>query len=218
MLDFSLVTKYIPYLLQAALVTLEISLLSIALGLILGLIVSLIKISKIQPFALIADFYIWIIRGTPLLVQLFIVYFGLPQLGIEIGPFTAAVVTLGFNSGAYFAEIYRAGILSVPKGQAEAAESLGMNYFMIMRRIILPQALRVSLPAMGNESITLLKDSSLASLVTVTELMMASQRFASTNYAFMEFYIAAAVFYLVMTTFFAFVLNKTEKRLSVSER
>ncbi|MGE5704636.1 MAG: amino acid ABC transporter permease [Clostridia bacterium] len=218
MLDFSLVTKYIPFLLQASVVTLEIAVLSIAIGLVVGLFTALIKISKIQPLAWIANFYIWVTRGTPLLVQLFMVYFGLPQLGIEIGPFPAAVLALGFNAGAYFAEIYRAGIQSIPKGQIEAAESLGMSYFLTMRRIILPQALRVSLPAMGNESITLLKDYSLASLVTVTELMMASQRFAATNYAFIEFYFVAAIFYLVMTTFFTFVLNRTEKRLSISER
>ena len=218
MLDFSLVTKYIPYLLEASLVTLEIAVLSIAIGLVLGLITALVKISGIQPFAAIADFYIWVTRGTPLLVQILLVYFGLPQLGIDITPFPAAVLALGVNAGAYFAEIYRAGIQSIPKGQIEAAQSLGMGYPLIMRRIVLPQALRVSLPAMGNESITLLKDSSLASLVTVTELMMASQRFAASNYAFIEFYITAAVFYLVMTTFFTFILNKAEKRLSISDR
>jgi len=218
MLDFSLVAKYIPYLLEASLVTLEIAVLSIAIGLILGLFTALLRISGIRPLEAIARFYIWVTRGTPLLVQILLVYFGLPQLGIDIAPFPAAVLALGFNAGAYFAEIYRAGIQSIPKGQIEAAQSLGMGYPLIMRRIVLPQALRVSLPAMGNESITLLKDSSLASLVTVTELMMASQRFAASNYAFIEFYITAAVLYLVMTTFFSFILNRAEKRLSISDR
>jgi polar amino acid transport system permease protein len=177
-----------------------------------------LKISKFKVLSLFADFYIWVLRGTPLLVQLFLVYFGLPQIGIELNPFTASVLALGINAGAYIAEILRGGILSIPKGQMEAAQSLGLSYPTIMRRIILPQALRVSIPAIGNESITLLKDSSLASLVTLSELMMTSQRFASTNYAFIEFYITAAVLYLVMTTIFSFFLRKVEFRLSVSER
>ncbi|MCL6576418.1 MULTISPECIES: amino acid ABC transporter permease [Kyrpidia] len=216
-MDFSLVVQYIPFLLQATVITLEVSVLATALGLVLGLIAALMKISKIQPLVWIADFYIWVIRGTPVLVQLFLVYFGLPQLGIQIGPFSSALIALGVNAGAYIAEIYRGGILSVPKGQREAAQSLGMNYFLIMRRIILPQAFRVSIPALGNQAIMMLKDSSLASLVTVSELMMVSQRFAATNFAFIEFYITASVIYLILTTVFTFILNKIEGRLSISD-
>lgn len=218
MLDFSLVQQYIPFLLEASVTTLEISILSIALGLILGIIIVIMRISKYKPLSLFASFYIWSLRGTPLLVQLFLVYFGLPQIGIELQPFAASVIALGINAGAYFAEILRGGILSIPKGQMEAAQSLGLSYPTIMRRIIFPQALRVSIPAIGNESITLLKDSSLASLVTVSELMMTSQRFASTNYAFIEFYITAAILYLIMTTIFTFFLRKIEFKLSNSER
>lgn len=217
MLDFSLVTDFIPFLLQASVVTLEITVCSLALGLVLGLIFCLMKISKIAPLVWISDFYIWVIRGTPMLVQLFLVYFGLPQIGIELSPFVSSVIALGINAGAYIAEIYRGGIMSIPKGQMEAAESLGMSYGTIMRRIILPQAFRVTIPALGNQAISMLKDSSLASLVTVSELLMVSQRFAATNYAFIEFYIAASVLYLIMTTFFQFLLNKIEKRLSISE-
>ncbi|RXT04278.1 amino acid ABC transporter permease [Ammoniphilus sp. CFH 90114] len=218
MLDFSLVTKFVPFLIEAAWVTLEISVLSIILGLILGLIAALMKISKIRPLVWLVDFYLWVIRGTPVLVQLFLVYFGLPQLGIDIGPFLSSILALGVNAGAYIAEIYRGGILSVPKGQIEAAESLGMSYWKTMRRIVLPQAFRVSIPALGNQAISMLKDSSLASLVTVSELMMVSQRFASTNFAFIEFYIAAAVLYLVLTTLFSYIINKVEFRLSASEQ
>ncbi|MDF2683868.1 MAG: amine acid transporter, permease protein region, His/Glu/Gln/Arg/opine family [Brevibacillus sp.] len=217
MLDFTLVSDFIPFLLQAALVTLELSIVSIILGLLLGLVAALMKISKVKPLVWIADFYIWVIRGTPMLVQLFLVYFGLPQVGIELGPFTAGVIALGINSGAYIAEIYRGGMLSIPKGQTEAAQSLGMGYATIMKRIILPQAIRVSIPALGNQAISMLKDSSLASLVTVSELMMVSQRFAATNYAFIEFYIAAALLYLFLTTIFSFILKKIEFRLSVSD-
>ncbi|MEO2076348.1 MAG: amino acid ABC transporter permease [Bacillus sp. (in: firmicutes)] len=218
MLDFSLVTKFIPFMLKATIVTLELSVVSIFIGLILGLFIALMKISSIKVLSLIADFYLWIIRGTPMLVQLFIVYFGLPQIGIELSPFVSSVIALGINSAAYIAEIYRGGIQSIPRGQVEAAESLGMKYPTIMKKIILPQAIRVSVPSLGNQAIMMLKDSSLASLVTVSELMMVSQRFASTNFAFIEFYVAAAGFYLVMTTLFTFILNKVEVRMSISDR
>lgn len=218
MLDFSLVADFIPFMLKAAVVTLQLSVVSILIGLVLGLIIALMKISNFKALSLIADFYLWIIRGTPMLVQLFIVYFGLPQIGIELSPFISSVIALGINSAAYIAEIYRGGILSIPKGQVEAAESLGMRYPTIMKKIILPQAIRVSVPSLGNQAIMMLKDSSLASLVTVSELMMVSQRYASTNFAFIEFYFAAAGFYLIMTTLFTFILNKVEVRMSISDR
>jgi polar amino acid transport system permease protein len=217
MLDFSLVQQYIPFLIKASVTTFELFICSIALGLVMGIIIVIMKMSKFKPFSLFANFYIWTLRGTPLLVQLFLVYFGLPQIGIELAPFPAAVLALGINAGAYIAEILRGGILSIPKGQMEAAQSLGLSYPTIMRRIIFPQAFRFSIPAIGNESITLLKDSSLASLVTVSELMMTSQRFASTNYAFIEFYITAALLYLIMTTILSFFLRKIEFKMSISE-
>jgi polar amino acid transport system permease protein len=218
MLNFSLVGEFIPFMVKAAVVTIQLSLVSIIVGLVFGLIIALMRISKIKILSYIAQFYIWIIRGTPMLVQLFLVYFGLPQIGIELSPFISSVIALGMNAAAYIAEIYRGGIMSVPIGQMEAAESIGMRYPVIMKKIILPQALRVSIPSLGNQAVMMLKDSSLASLVTVSELMMVSQRFASTNYAFIEFYIVAAVFYLVMTTIFTFILNKIELRMSISER
>lgn len=218
MLNFSLVGDFIPYLIKAAVVTMQLSLVSIIVGLVFGLVIALMRISKIKALSYIAKFYIWIIRGTPMLVQLFLVYFGLPQIGIELSPFVSSVIALGMNAAAYIAEIYRGGIMSVPSGQVEAAEALGMRYPAIMKKIILPQAIRVSVPSLGNQAVMMLKDSSLASLVTVSELMMVAQRFASTNYAFIEFYIVAAGFYLVMITIFTFILNKLEKRMSISER
>ncbi len=217
MLDFSLVTDFLPFMVKASWVTLKLTLYSTIFGLILGLFVALMKISKVKIIRLIADFYLWIIRGTPMLVQLFLIYYGLPQVGIELSPMVAAVIALGINSAAYIAEIYRGGIMSISKGQIEAAESLGMSYCVQMRKVILPQALRVSLPALGNQAIMMLKDSSLASLVTVSELLMVSQRYAASNYAFIEFYLVAAGFYLVMTTFFTFILNRVERRMSVSD-
>lgn len=218
MLDFNLVLPFLPYLLTGALVTIEISVLATALGLVLGLIAALARKSPFKPIKGVADFYVWSIRGTPVLVQLFIVYFGLPQIGIELGAMLAAVLALGANTGAYVAEILRGGILAVPVGQIEAAESLGMSSAKVMRRITLPQAFRLSIPALGNQAVSMLKESSLASLVTVNELMMVSQRFAATNYAYMEFYIVAAVIYLIMTTGMSWVLGKIEFRMSKSER
>ncbi len=217
-LDFSLVTKYTSFMLEASWITIELSVLSIILGLVLGLIAALMKMSSIKPLVWLADFYLWVIRGTPLLVQLMLIYFGLPQIGIEISAFVASVLGLGINSGAYIAEIYRGGIISVPKGQMEAAESLGMSYGTIMRRIILPQAFRVSIPALGNQAISMLKDSSLASVITMAELMLVAQRFAATNYAFIEFYIVAALLYLVMTTGLSMILKRIEARLALSEQ
>jgi polar amino acid transport system permease protein len=218
MLNFSLVGEFIPFLVKGAVVTIQLSLVSIIIGMVFGLLIALMRISKIKILSYVAQFYIWIIRGTPMLVQLFLVYFGLPQIGIELTPFISSVIALGLNAAAYIAEIYRGGIMSVPIGQMEAAESLGMRYPAIMKKIILPQALRVSVPSLGNQAVMMLKDSSLASLVTISELMMVSQRFAATNYAFIEFYIVAAGFYLVMTTIFTFILNKIEQRMSISER
>lgn len=217
MLDFSSVAKVIPFLLQATAVTLELSVLSIIIGLILGLIAALMKISSSKVLRGIASFYIWIVRGTPLIAQLLLIYFGLPQFGIQIGAFESAVIGLGINAGAYIAEIYRGGILSIPKGQTEAAASLGMNYFTTLRRIILPQALRISVPSLGNQSISMLKDTSLASIVTVSELMMTSQQFAAGNFAFIEFYIVASAIYLALTTILYVLLRKIEYRLAVSD-
>lgn len=217
MLDFSTVAKVFPFLLKATAVTLELSALAIMIGLILGLFAALMKISNSKLLRWLASFYIWIIRGTPLIAQLLLIYFGLPKFGIQIGAFESAVIGLGINAGAYIAEIFRGGILSIPKGQTEAAASLGMNYFKILRRIILPQALRISVPALGNQAISMLKDTSLASIVTVSELMMTSQEFAAGNFAFVEFYIVASAIYLALTTILYIVLRKIEHRLSVSD-
>jgi polar amino acid transport system permease protein len=218
MLDFSSVAKVFPFLLQATAVTLELSALAIIIGLILGLIAALMKLSNYKVLRWLASFYIWITRGTPLIAQLLLIYFGLPKFGIEIGAFESAVIGLGINAGAFIAEIFRGGILSIPKGQTEAAESLGMSYFKILRRIILPQALRISVPALGNQAISMLKDTSLASIVTVSELMMTSQQFAAGNFAFIEFYITASAIYLALTSILYIVLRKLEHRLSVSDQ
>ena len=216
-LDFSIVIKYLPFLLQGAGLTIQLAVLGIALGIVLGLVAALIKISH-TPLRYIAHFYIWLIRGTPLLVQLFLIYFGLPQLGITLDAFSSSVLGLGINSGAYLAEVFRGGIEAIPKGQTEASSSLGMGKFLTMRRIIFPQALRIALPSLGNQFIISLKDSSLCSVITMSELLQTSQRFASSTFAPLEFYTAAAGFYLLMTTVLSGALRCLEWRLSKENR
>ena len=216
-LDFSIVIKYLPYLFQAAGLTIELAVLGIAFGILIGLAAALLKISH-TPLRYIAHFYIWLIRGTPLLIQLFLIYFGLPQLGITLDPFPSSVLGLGINSGAYLAEVFRGGIEAIPAGQTEASLSLGMGKFLSMRRIIFPQALRVALPALGNQFIITLKDSSLCSVITMSELLQTSQRFASVTFAPMEFYTVSAGFYLLMTTVLTAVLRSFEWRLATENR
>jgi polar amino acid transport system permease protein len=216
-LNFYIVIKYLPYLLQGAGLTIELAVLGIALGILIGLVAALLKISH-TPLRFVAHFYIWLIRGTPLLVQLFLIYFGLPQLGITLDAFPSSVLGLGINSGAYLAEVFRGGIEAIPVGQTEASLSLGMGKSLAMRRIILPQALRIALPSLGNQFIISLKDSSLCSVITMSELLQTSQRFASVTFASMEFYTAAAVFYLLMTTVLSAILRSLEWRLSTENR
>ena len=217
-MDFTLVAPYLGFLAQAAWITVLISILSLALGMVLGLIAAVMKLSGIKPLVWLVDLYVWVFRGTPVLVQLFLIYFGLPQLGIELGAFLSSILGLGINAGAYIAEIFRGGLQAVPKGQIEAASSLGMSTPKVLWRIVLPQAFRISVPALGNQAISMIKDSSLASLVTVSELMMVAQRFAASNFAFMEFYLTVAAIYLALTTVMSLLLSRIEKRMAVSDR
>lgn len=217
-LDFSLVIPYIPYLLKGTLVAIEISALSIAISLVIGLFTALMKISRYRVLNAIANTYIAFIRGTPLLVQMFLVYFALPQIGLKLDAFTSSVIALGLNAGAYIAEIFRASIISIPYGQTEAARSLGMSYTMSMRKIILPQALRFSLPPLGNQAIITIKDSSLCSVITVQEIMHLSGRFASVNFAYLEFYIVASILYLAINYTVAKIIALLERKLSVGDR
>jgi len=216
-LDFSIILKYLPILLQGAGLTIELAVLGIVFGILIGLVAALMRLSH-TPLRYIAHFYIWLIRGTPLLVQLFLIYFGLPQIGIEMSAFASSVLGLGINSGAYLAEVFRGGIEAIPEGQTEASLSLGMGKFLTMRRIILPQALRIALPSLSNQFIISLKDSSLCSVITMAELLQTSQRLASTTFASLEFYTAAAAFYLLMTTVLTAGLHSLEWRLAKETR
>ena len=200
---------YVPGFLSASWLVFVISVLAIVASWICGLVAALAKSSRFAAVRQASAFYIWFIRGTPTLIQIFIVYFGLPQLGLRMSPFVAGVLALGFNGGAYIAEIVRAGLSAIPKGQMESSAALGMSRFQIMSRIILPQVFRIILPPVTNEAITMLKNTSLLSTITVVELTLYSQTIIATTFRPFEFYIATAVIYLVMTT----VLSQFAMRL-----
>jgi polar amino acid transport system permease protein len=218
MLDWNIIVHYFPFLAKGALLTLEISILSLILGLIFGLSAALGKLSRNIFVRNMAAFYIWLIRSTPLLVQLFIIYFGLPQLGIDLGPYISGVLGLGLNVGAYNAETIRGGIQSVPSGQQEAARSLGMSSALAMRRIILPQALRIIIPPLGNNFIILIKDTSLVSTITLVELTLTAQRFIGSTYKPFEMYVMAAFLYALLTTSASLLLGKLEARTNKGSR
>ncbi|MDS1030470.1 amino acid ABC transporter permease [Bacillota bacterium LX-D] len=215
-IDVDFLKIIVPILLKGAVMTVELTFLAVFFGTIIGLIVALAKISRFKILAILGGIYTWVIRGIPLLVQLYVLYFGLAQANIlQMSPFQAAVTGLSICGGAYIAEIIRAGIQSIDKGQMEAAMSLGMSYSQAMRRIILPQAYRRILPPLGNEFIALMKDTSLVSIVTMVELMRSGTLLDSTYMRSMEIYLAVAVIYLVLTTFFVFVIECLEKRLAI---
>ncbi|ADU51679.1 amino acid ABC transporter membrane protein, PAAT family [Thermaerobacter marianensis DSM 12885] len=207
------IQRVTPIYVQGALTTLQVTAVAVVLGLVVGLIVALMKLSRVEILRRVGSFYTWIIRGTPLLVQIYIIYFGLVQYGVVLDPFPAAVIALTVNSGAYLAEIIRAGIESIPKGQMEAARSLGMSYGQAMRRVILPQAYRRMIPPMVNEFVTLLKDSSLVSIISMEELMLYSRQLANATARGMWFFGYAAFYYLVMTTLFTTLGSWLERKL-----
>jgi amino acid ABC transporter membrane protein, PAAT family (TC 3.A.1.3.-) len=197
--------------------TVQLTIYGIVIGTAIGFLVALGKISGISYIKWFCSLYTWLIRGTPLMMQLFVIYYGLPQVGITLDPMPAAVIGLSVNSGAYLAEIIRAGIESIPKGQMEAARALGMSYGQAMRRVIVPQAYRRLIPPMGNEFIALLKDSSLVSTIAMVDLMRVAQQRYSVTLRPLEIFGMACVLYLLMTTMFTILFGRLEKRLSVYE-
>ncbi len=202
-----------PMLVATVTKTLPLTAISFALGLVLALFLALARISKIRPLSLLARGYISVIRGTPLLVQLFIVFYALPQLNIVIDPFPAAVIAFSLNVGGYAAEVVRAAILSIPKGQWEAAQTIGMGYSTTLRRIILPQAARTAVPPLSNTLISLVKDTSLASTILVTELLRVAQLAAAPTFDFFALYGVAAVYYWVICFVLSFGQIRLETRL-----
>ena len=202
-----------PLLWAAIKFTAPLTLLSFALGLVLGLVVALIRLFGPRPLVPVVRFYVWIIRGTPLLVQLFLIFYGLPSVGIVLDAFPAALIGFTLNIGAYTSEIIRAVIASVPRGQWEAAYSIGMTWRQAMQRTILPQAARVAVPPLSNTFISLVKDTSLAAAITVPELFQAAQRIVATTYEPLILYIEAALIYLAMSSVLSSLQTRLEARL-----
>ncbi|AEI44552.1 amino acid ABC transporter permease [Paenibacillus mucilaginosus] len=206
------VDSFLPLLKAGVAFTIPLTLISFTLGLILAFLTALARISSVKPLAWLASFYVWIIRGTPLLVQLFIIFYGLPAAGVTLEAFPAAVIGFTLSVGAYASEIIRAAIQSIPKGQWEAGYSLGMTRGQALRRIILPQSVRVSVPPLFNSFISLVKDTSLAATVTVTELFQKAQQITATVYEPLLLYCEAALIYLIFSTVLSSLQNRLEKR------
>ena len=199
-----------PYLLKGAAISLGLSVAAMALGLVCGLAAALLRMSPRRLLSGPAVFYIWIMRGTPALVQLIIIYTGLPQLGIQLGVIASAVIGLGLNEGAYLAEIIRAGIAAIPKGQFEAARALGLGRTTTMRFVVLPQAMRIIIPPLGNAFNGLMKTSSLASVISMEELLRRTELLIQLQFKVLEIFVDTAVFYLVLTTIWGFIQRQIE--------
>lgn len=198
MFDFRLIVESIPFLAKGAVYTVQVSVLAIVFGLVLGWILGLVAVSGVRWLRAITWGYVQFIRGTPLLVQIFLIYFGLPALGLNIPAYWSGVIALGLNSAGFQAEIVRAGIESIDRGQTEAARSIGMSSFQTLLFILVPQTIRRVIPPLTNELITLTKSSSLLSAIAVLELTHAGQAIIARTFAPFEIYAAVAVFYLVL--------------------
>ena len=202
-------------LLKAGLVfTVPLTLITFIAGTSLGFLTALVRLYGHWSLVAVARFYVWLIRGTPLLVQLFLIFYGLPSVGITLDAFTAALIGFTLNVGAYTSEVIRATLSAVPRGQWEAAYSIGMSWFQAMRRVILPQAARIAVPPLSNTFISLVKDTSLAAAVTVPELFQAAQRIAAATYEPLILYIETAVIYLLFSSVLSALQNKLEARLT----
>ncbi|WP_127530143.1 amino acid ABC transporter permease [Paenibacillus kobensis] len=205
-----------PLLKAGVIYTIPLSLVSFALGIALAVVTAMVRLYAWEPLKWIAGFYVWIIRGTPLLVQLFIIFYGLPSVGLTIDPFPAAVIGFTLSVGAYGSEIVRAAVISIPRGQWEAAYSLGMTHIQALRRIVLPQAARVTIPPLGNTFISLVKDTSLAAAITYVEMFRQAQQIVARTYEPLLLYGEAALIYLMFSTILSALQNTTENRLGRS--
>ncbi len=217
--DFDLVVNSFPLLLMGAGVTVQITALSVGFGLLIGMFVGIARLSTVWPVKMLAAIYVDFIRGTPLLVQIFLIYFALPiVVGQRIDPFIAAITACSVNSGAYVAEIFRAGIQSIDKGQMEAGRSLGMTWAQTMRYIILPQAFKRIIPPLGNEFIAMLKDSSLVSVIGFEELTRRGQLIIARTYGSFEIWLTVAFIYLLMTFTISRLVDYLERRYKTDDK
>ena len=208
-----LIDSFWKILLPGLTMTIPLTVISFAFALVIAVVTALVQFAGVRGLRQVARFYIWVIRGTPLLVQLFVVFYGLPNLGLLIDPFPAAVLVFSINEGAYCAETIRAALESVPRGQMEAGECVGMSYLQIIRRIVLPQAMRTAFPTLSNSLISMIKDTSLAANITVTEMFMVTQRIVARTYEPLALYIEVGVIYLLFCTVLTKLQRVGEKKL-----
>ncbi len=209
---FDVFVKILPALLKGLPVTLNLFAVTLVFSIPLGFLIALIRVSKVKLLQMISAFYIWVIRGTPLLLQIFFIYFVLPTIGIQLNNFLSAAVAFVLNYAAYFAEIFRSGIGAIDRGQYEGAKALGFTKRQTMGRIIIPQMVRIVLPPVSNETITLVKDTALVSIVSLADLMLTTKKMVNTLSNPMPFAVAA-VFYLAMTFVLTIIFRALEKKL-----
>ncbi|MDY3868558.1 MAG: amino acid ABC transporter permease [Pyramidobacter sp.] len=214
-LDFSVLVPYMHMFWKGICITIQSSFLGVVIGSALGIFIGAFRVLPFAPLRYLMATYIYVLRGTPLMIQLFLIYFGLPAIGINLDAFTAGIIGVGINSSGYVGEIVRGGIEGVPKGQWEASKVLGLSYWKTMKSIILPQAIRHMLPAIGNEFVTLIKESSLLSVLAISDLTMVGQQVRSVTYASFETFIFVAVIYLVLTSVTSGALQLLESRWKV---
>ncbi|MDR0806118.1 MAG: cystine ABC transporter permease [Enterobacteriaceae bacterium] len=212
--SIQLVLDSAPYLLKGALFTLQLSLGGMFFGLVLGFVLALMRLSHLLPVIWLSRIYVSIFRGTPLIAQLFMIYYGLPQFGIDLDPIPAAMIGLSLNTAAYTSETLRAAIASIEKGQWEAAASIGMTPWQTMRRVILPQAARTALPPLSNSFIGLVKDTSLAATIQVPELFRQAQMITSRTLEVFTMYLAASLIYWIMATILSALQNRLEAHVN----
>lgn len=212
-----LLDSFWKILLPGLTMTIPLTVLSFSIAMVIAIVTALVQFANVRVFKQIARFYIWVIRGTPLLVQLFVVFYGLPKIGILIEPFPAALLVFSINEGAYCSETIRAALESVPAGQLEAGYCAGLSYLQTIRRIILPQAMRTAFPPLSNSLIALVKDTSLAANITVTEMFMVTQRIVARTWEPLALYIEVGVVYLLFCTILTKLQRIGEKKLNAHE-
>lgn len=210
-----LIARIFPFLMEGLGVTLMVSLCAIILGVTVGLFLTVLRMTDIGPLKILVRIYVSFMRGTPLLIQIFVIFYALAFTGLEIPAFQSGVIALSLNSGAFTSEILRGGLNAIPKGQYEAAEALGMSRFQILRRIIFPQVFRICIPQLTNEFIAVIKGSPLVSVITVVELTRTAQRFVSTTFQPIPIYLTAAAIYLIVISLLELVVQWQEKKMKL---
>ena len=213
-----IVDSFTKILIPGIRVTIPLTILSFSFAMVIAVTVAMIQFANVRVLKQIGRFYIWVVRGTPLLVQLYVIFYGLPNLGIIIDPFPCAVLVFSINEGAYCAETMRAALESVPKGQIEAGYCVGMSYLQIMRRIVLPQAFRIAFPPLSNSLISMVKDTSLAANITVVEMFRASEQINARVYEPLALYIEVGLIYLLFSTVLTWLQRAGEKKLGAYEK